>query len=113
MKTYLEDRKLHTVDLELELPGPWSKEINELVDFFKDLQVPERLQLDSVTTIFDISLFLKTHFSICKRQNGNERYIPYLDRLRSVKDILSDVSEAKEHYGKAYKLLCEHSGITA
>ena len=113
MKTYLEDRKSYNVEFAIELPGPWSTEINELEDFFKGQKLPGRLQLDSITTIIDMRIFLKVHISICKGQNGNERYLPYLDRLKAAREILSKDPKNNNDVNTVQKMLSICSGTTA
>jgi hypothetical protein len=70
-------------------PGPWSNEITELESFFKSIKLPtDPTRLDQCSQVTDINLFIKSHLSIVKAQNGNERYRPYMERLNEVRDIL-------------------------
>lgn len=70
--------------------GPWSSEIEELEQFFKAVKLPAgRVRLDQCNMITDLSLFLNSHLSIAKAQNGNSRYLPYLERMRQLKQFLN------------------------
>ena len=69
--------------------GSWSDEIAEMEQFFKVAKLPsEPIRLDSCSTITNIPLFIESHLSIVKAQNGNLRYKPYMDRLIELKAIL-------------------------
>jgi hypothetical protein len=71
-------------------PGPWSNEIAELESFFNSVQLPsDPIRLDKCSQVTDIRLFIKSHLSIVKGQNGNERYRPYLDRLNEIRDMIN------------------------
>jgi len=69
---------------------PWDKEIAELEQFFKTIKLPtDPIRLDSGSQITNVELFIKSHLDIAKAQNGNSRYLPYMDRLNEVKILLS------------------------
>lgn len=68
--------------------GPWSNEITELEQFFSSVKLPDTIKLNQCSTITDINLFIKSHLDTVKGQNGNKRFIPYLDRLNELKEIL-------------------------
>lgn len=68
-------------------PGPWSNEITELENFFK--VIPDGpIKLSQCETISDPVLFINSHLSVIKAQNGNERFLPDLDRMKELKEIL-------------------------
>lgn len=69
-------------------PGPWSNEIEELDQFFSSVKLPASIKLNLCSTITDINLFISSHLETVKAQNGNNRFIPYLDRLNELKSIL-------------------------
>jgi hypothetical protein len=69
--------------------GPWSNEIDELEKCFQVLPAG-LVRLNQYELITDPSLFVKSHLDIVKGQNGNDRYKPYLDRLKELKRILSN-----------------------
>ena len=68
--------------------GSWSDEIAEMEEFFKAVKLPDTIKLNVCSTITDPSLFIDSHLSIVKAQNGNLRYKPYMDRLIELKAIL-------------------------
>jgi hypothetical protein len=68
--------------------GIWSNEIEELEQFFSSVKLPDTIRLNPCSMITDINLFIKSHMDIVKAQNGNKRYIPYLERLQELKAIL-------------------------
>lgn len=70
--------------------GPWSSEIEELQRFFDSVTLPKEYRLDQCTRISNIPTFLESHLNTIKYQNGNQRYLPYLDRLRTFKKLLKD-----------------------
>jgi hypothetical protein len=67
----------------------WDNDIAELESFFKVIPGgPIRLNVCELIT--DPSLFVKSHLNVLAAQNGNERYMPYLERLKALKQILSN-----------------------
>ena len=71
----------------------WTKEIRELEDFFAERKLPEKVRLDSWNMIVDCKLFVDTHMSIVHYHNGNDVYLPYLNRLIEIKNILQNGRE--------------------
>jgi hypothetical protein len=68
---------------------PWDQNIDELEKFFSGIELPTGpLRLDKCSQITNIELFIKSHLDIVKAQNGNKRYLPYLDRLNELKSKL-------------------------
>lgn len=70
--------------------GPWSSEIEELQRFFDSVSLPSECRLDPCTRINNIPLFLESHISTVLHQNGNERYLPYMERLRTLEKSLKN-----------------------
>ena len=69
----------------------WDKEIEELENFFKSCQMPtEPLQLSEGEVIHDLKLFIATHISVIKTNNGKNGFIPYLDRLKLLKSLIDN-----------------------
>jgi hypothetical protein len=70
-------------------PGPWSDNIAELESFFKSISLPNKpIMLDQASKIIDLPKLIESHLSVVRAQNGNERYLPYLERLNEVRDML-------------------------
>lgn len=69
-------------------PDIWG--VLELEQFFNSKDLPEGpIRLDNFTLIEDPVLFVQTELAIVKAHNGNERYLPYLERLKGLKSILN------------------------
>ena len=67
----------------------WDQEICELEEFFKKKVIPiGPVKLKNWETIFDVSLFTKSHLAIIKAQNGKRRFLPYLGRMQDLKKYL-------------------------
>ncbi|HAH58631.1 MAG TPA: hypothetical protein DCL86_10830 [Bacteroidales bacterium] len=74
-----------------EQPDDWSKDIIELETYYKSIELPTQpIKLNQCTTIMDINLFIDGHLSTIKANNGKPHFLPYLDRLKEVKQILTD-----------------------
>jgi hypothetical protein len=68
----------------------WDKAIIELEDLFLNTELPNYpISIKQAETITDISIFIKSHLSIAKANNGKLTFIPYLNRLQELKSILA------------------------
>lgn len=68
----------------------WSKDIAELEQFYSNITLPlEPIQLNQYTRILDISTFLKANLEAVKANKGNRTFLPYLNRLKDLKQILT------------------------
>ena len=71
-------------------PQNWSNDIKELVTYFNSIELPtEPIKLNKFSTIMDCSLFIDTHLATVKANNGNETFLPYLNRLQELKQVLT------------------------
>ncbi|TRZ52037.1 hypothetical protein D4S03_04090 [bacterium] len=69
----------------------WPKDewhIKELEDFFASEELPEAIKLNAWTDITDLHLFIQSHLSTVKAQNGNKTYLPYYQRLLQLRELL-------------------------
>ena len=67
----------------------WDKEIEELESFFSSVVLPATpVFLSKGVTIRDSELFVKSHLDTVKQNNGNDTFLPYLQRLITFKIIL-------------------------
>lgn len=67
----------------------WDKEIKELEEYFNSVMVPVgTFQVTPSLKITDLSVFIDSHLQTVKNYNGNKTFIPYMDRLISVKNFL-------------------------
>lgn len=62
----------------------WDNEIAELEQYFDSTELPNTaIQISQGNIITDIDTFVKSHLQTIKANNGNLRYLPYLDRLKT------------------------------
>ena len=71
-------------------PQTWSNEISELENYFSGIELPTQpVKLNNYSTITNCTLFIKSHFSAVKDNNGNETFLPFLYRLKELKQVLT------------------------
>ena len=71
-------------------PESWEKDITELENYFAGIQLPTQpVKLNRCSTITDCSLFIESHFAIVKANNGKRTFLPYLNRLQELKQVLT------------------------
>lgn len=76
--------------LKKEQPQNWSNDIALLENYFADIKLPTQpVKLNRCSTITDCSLFIQSHFDILKKKNKNKTFLPYLHRLKELKQVLS------------------------
>lgn len=69
----------------------WNKEITELEKFYSDFPLPnESIKLNQCSNILDVSKFIQTNLQTIKANNGNSTFLPYLNRLQQLKQILTE-----------------------
>jgi len=72
-------------------PDNWLPEIAEMEAFFATAKLPLGfIKISECEIISDTVKFIDTHISSIKAQNGNPTFLPYLERLRKLKTILSN-----------------------
>jgi hypothetical protein len=72
-----------------EQPGNWCNNITELETFFRGIQIPTKpISLNKCSTIKDCTLFIESHLSTVKANNGKNSHFPYLQRLYHLKEKL-------------------------
>jgi hypothetical protein len=70
-------------------PVNWEMEISQLETFFAARQIPAHpVQLSPCETITHPAKFVHSHFEMIKGNNGNPTFLPYLNRLNKLKEIL-------------------------
>src|SRR5690554_797504 len=68
----------------------WSSEIKELEIYFDSIDLTvDPVRLNACSSITNISLFINSHLTVIKANNGKRTALPHLDRLRSLKAILT------------------------
>ena len=64
----------------------WTQQIDELENFFNEVELPaEPIRLNQCSEILNVSLFVETHLATLKKYNGNNNFLPFLNRLKSIK----------------------------
>ncbi|WP_204207202.1 DUF6965 family protein [Vaginella massiliensis] len=72
-----------------EQPENWSNDIAELENYFASIELPTQpVKLNGCSTITDCSLFIESHFATVKANNGKRTFLPYLNRLQELKQVL-------------------------
>lgn len=73
-----------------EKPQNWSNDIAELENYFASIELPTQpVKLNGCSTITDCSLFIESHFATVKANNGKRTFLPYLNRLQELKQVLT------------------------
>jgi hypothetical protein len=73
-----------------EQPENWGNDIAELENYFAGIELPTQpVKLNGCSTITDCSLFIESHFATVKGNNGNRTFLPYLNRLQELKQVLT------------------------
>ena len=71
-------------------PISWSNDIAELENYFASIELPTQpVKLNGCSTITDCSLFIESHLAIVKANNGKRTFLPYLNRLQELKQVLT------------------------
>ena len=73
-----------------EKPQNWNNDIAELENYFASIELPTQpIKLNRWSTITDCSLFIESHLATVKANNGKETFLPYLNRLQELKQVLT------------------------
>jgi hypothetical protein len=71
-------------------PQNWEQDITELENYFTGVTLPTQpVKLDNCITITNCSLFIESHFATVKAYNGKRTFLPYLNRLQELKQVLT------------------------
>jgi hypothetical protein len=71
-------------------PENWEQSITELENYFTNITLPTQpVKLNKSSTITNCSLFIENHFATLKAYNGNQNFLPYLTRLKELKQVLT------------------------
>lgn len=69
----------------------WNTEINELEIFFAGTTLSiQPIRLDQCSDITNVPKFINSHLASIKANNGNRTFLPYLDRLRRLKQMIKN-----------------------
>ncbi len=68
----------------------WSVEIYELEKHFTSVEIPSQpVRLNNYTMITNVPLFIESHLSTVKANNGQSIFLPHLHRLQQLKQIIN------------------------
>jgi hypothetical protein len=71
-------------------PESWEKDITELENYFAGIALPTQpVKLNPYSTITNCSLFIESYFATVKANNGKRTFLPYLNRLQELKQVLT------------------------
>ncbi len=71
-------------------PENWEQDITELENYFTGIALPTQpVKLNKCSTITNCSLFIESHFATVKANNGKRTFLPYLNRLQELKQVLT------------------------
>lgn len=88
-KKQLEPKLKESNYLKESNPQNWSNDIVELETYFASVELPTQpVTLNSSCVITNCSLFIESHFTTVKANNGKLKFLPYLDRLQELKQVL-------------------------
>ncbi|WP_212744248.1 DUF6965 family protein [Maribacter sp. ACAM166] len=73
-----------------EQPQDWNADILNLENYFESIEIPSDQIKLGFGTVRDCSAFVQSHFDTVKANNGNNVYLPYLNRLQEFKDRLTN-----------------------
>lgn len=69
----------------------WIVEISELESYFAAVEIPNQpLRLNQCSMIIDVPLFIESHLSTLKANNGQSIFLPHLNRLQTLKQIIKN-----------------------
>jgi hypothetical protein len=75
---------------EQQKPVSWEQDVTELENYFTGITLPTQpVKLNRCSTITNCSLFIESHFSTVKANNGKRTFSPYLNRLQELKQVLT------------------------
>jgi len=66
----------------------WMEDIEQMEQYFKSIDLNQTVQLEPFATITNLKKFIECHLSIVKAQNGKRTFLPYMERLNKVKELL-------------------------
>jgi hypothetical protein len=84
-------------DVESEYPkkgnkdtvGDWDNKIQALESFFTSLKAPDTdIKINKGSTILDLKKITESHLIVIKANNGKKLFLPYLERLEKVREVI-------------------------
>ena len=84
-----------TKDVKIEQPvkeqlHSWSNDITNLESYFAGITLPtQSVKLNPYSMVINVPLFIESHFATLKANNGKRIFLPYLNRLQELKQVLN------------------------
>jgi hypothetical protein len=86
----LEKDIFHDEKQQPDPPNNWNEQIKELEVFFRSVVLPtERMKISKVCTVTNATVFINSHLAYVKANNGKNGFLPYLERLHALKELLT------------------------
>ena len=83
-------------DKVLDEPIDWDQRIAKLEKYFEGINISiNSIAINPFTTIYDIPGFIESHMILIKTCNKNHVYLPYLERLEKLRELLQDYPTSK------------------
>lgn len=80
----------YSIKPEQPKPETWVQDIAELENYFTGIALPTHpVKLNGCSTITNCSLFVESHFATVKANDGKRTFLPYLNRLQELKQVLT------------------------
>jgi hypothetical protein len=74
----------------------WMPEIVELETYFSSITLPVTpIKLSPGTTIENCAIFIRNHLATVKANDGNNTFLPYLERLRAFRKLISEADDSQ------------------
>jgi hypothetical protein len=71
-------------------PQSWEQDVTDLGNYFAGITLPNQpVKLNQFSIIKNCSLFIESHFATLKANNGKRTFLPYLNRLKELKQVLT------------------------
>lgn len=92
-QTEINNYRLPAIQTGSQVLENWEKEINELENYFASISFPKQaIKFNSYCSILDTSKFVDAHLSVVRTNNGKPGFLPYLERLQELRNILAERS---------------------
>jgi Domain of unknown function (DUF6371) len=75
----------------------WSNDISDLEAYFASIEIPTQTVKLNSSTINNCSPFIESHITTVKANNGKLYFLPYLNRLKELKELLSKQANQKNN----------------
>jgi hypothetical protein len=75
-------------------PEAWANELADMQTYFEGIELPtEPVVLSPGTTILNCATFVRNHIATVRAYDGDKTFLPYLERLRAFRGIVSKTAQ--------------------